>query len=102
MIDLHRSKEIQIKRANTDWWIHEKAIVAENGKTYITAQNHNFAVVKDSLPEGADAFMLNANDKSVEAIRYGKNVLSCQFQPEFDKSELNTSFLFEQFKNEIC
>lgn len=74
----------------------------ENGKTYITTQNHNFAVVKDSLPEGADAFMLNANDKSVEAIRYGKNVLSCQFQPEFDKSELNTSFLFEQFKNEIC
>ncbi|MBQ2968228.1 MAG: carbamoyl phosphate synthase small subunit [Clostridia bacterium] len=74
----------------------------ENGKTYITTQNHNFVVVKDSLPEGADAFMLNANDKSVEAIRYGKNVLSCQFQPEFEKSDLNTSFLFEQFKNEIC
>ena len=35
MIDLDRSKEIQIKRANTDWWIHEKAVVGENGKTYI-------------------------------------------------------------------
>ena len=74
----------------------------ENGKTYITAQGHNFTVLADSLPKDATAFMLNANDKSVEAIRYGKNVLSCQFQPEFEKSNLNTSFLFEQFKNEIC
>ena len=35
MIDFNRSRELQIKRANTDWWIHEKAIVGENGKTYI-------------------------------------------------------------------
>lgn len=25
----------RIRRANTDWWINEKAIVADNGKTYI-------------------------------------------------------------------
>jgi DNA polymerase III alpha subunit len=74
----------------------------DNGKTYITAQGHNYTVSADGLPKDATVFMHNANDKSVEAIRYGKNVLSCQFQPEFDKSELNTSFLFEQFKNEIC
>ena len=35
VIDFNRSRELQIKRANTDWWIHEKAIVGENGKTYI-------------------------------------------------------------------
>ena len=35
MIDLKRSREIRIKRANTDWWIHEKAIVGMNGMTYI-------------------------------------------------------------------
>jgi len=35
MIDLKRSKELKIKRANTDWWINEKAIVADNGLTYI-------------------------------------------------------------------
>lgn len=35
MIQLDRSKEVRIKRANTDWWINEKAIVGANGMTYI-------------------------------------------------------------------
>ena len=35
MIDLENSRLLKIKRANTDWWINEKAVVAENGKTYI-------------------------------------------------------------------
>ncbi|MBQ7336624.1 MAG: hypothetical protein IJW92_09160 [Clostridia bacterium] len=35
MINLEKSREIRIKRANTDWWIHEQAMVGNNGKTYI-------------------------------------------------------------------
>jgi len=35
MINLEKSREIRIKRANTDWWINEKSIVGDNGKTYI-------------------------------------------------------------------
>ena len=35
MIDFERAQLKKIKRANTDWWIGEKAIVAANGKTYI-------------------------------------------------------------------
>ena len=35
MINIEKSKEIRIKRANTDWWIHEQSMVANNGKTYI-------------------------------------------------------------------
>lgn len=35
MIDLERAKLCAIKRANTDWWINSKAVVANNGKTYI-------------------------------------------------------------------
>lgn len=35
MIDLENAVLRKIKRANTDWWIHEQAVVAENGKTYI-------------------------------------------------------------------
>lgn len=34
-LNLENSKLNKIKRANTDWWINEKAIVGENGKTYI-------------------------------------------------------------------
>ena len=32
---MERSIERRIKRANTDWWINEKAIVGMNSKTYI-------------------------------------------------------------------
>lgn len=35
MIDLTRAKECRIKRANTDWWIHEQSMVGNNGMTYI-------------------------------------------------------------------
>lgn len=35
MIDFERAQLKKIKRANTDWWINEKAIVAANGKTYV-------------------------------------------------------------------
>lgn len=39
MIDLKRTKEIRIKRANTDWWIHEQSMVGANGMTYIAYYN---------------------------------------------------------------
>ena len=35
MINIDRSKEIRVKRGNTDWWIHEQAMVGNNGKTYM-------------------------------------------------------------------
>ena len=35
MICMERAREVRIKRANTDWWIHEKAMVGMNGLTYI-------------------------------------------------------------------
>ena len=36
MIDIENSKLCKIKRANTDWWINERAVVADNGKTCVT------------------------------------------------------------------
>lgn len=35
IIRQEKTKELRIKRANTDWWINEKAIVGANGLTYI-------------------------------------------------------------------
>lgn len=34
-MNFERTREIRIKRANTDWWINEKSVVGTNGKTYI-------------------------------------------------------------------
>ncbi|MBQ9785374.1 MAG: BNR-4 repeat-containing protein [Clostridia bacterium] len=39
MINIQRSAEIRIKRANTDWWIHEQSMVGANGMTYIAYYN---------------------------------------------------------------
>ena len=36
MINFENAKELRIKRANTDWWINEKAVVGANGHTSIT------------------------------------------------------------------
>ena len=39
MIISERAVQRRIKRANTDWWINEKAVVGKNGKTYIAYFN---------------------------------------------------------------
>ena len=39
MIDFERAQLKKIKRANTEWWIHERAIVGDNGLTYIAYMN---------------------------------------------------------------
>ena len=39
LIDFERAKEVRIKRANTDWWIHEQSMVGANGMTYIAYYN---------------------------------------------------------------
>ena len=39
MIDFERAELKKIKRANAEWWIHERAIVGDNGLTYIAYVN---------------------------------------------------------------
>lgn len=39
MIDLESAVLKKIKRANTEWWINERAVVGENGLTYIVYMN---------------------------------------------------------------
>ena len=39
MIDFKRTQEVRIKRANTEWWINERAVVGDNGLTYIAYMN---------------------------------------------------------------
>ncbi len=35
MINLENSRRLRIKNATTEWWVHETAVVAANGLTYI-------------------------------------------------------------------
>ncbi len=66
-------------------------------RTYITSQNHGYAVVKGSVKRGEISF-INANDGTCEGIDYEDiNAFSVQFHPEAASGPHDTSFLFDRF-----
>jgi carbamoyl-phosphate synthase small subunit len=66
-------------------------------RTYITSQNHGYAVVSDSLPVGTVRFE-NANDGTCEGIDYPQlKAFSVQFHPEARSGPKDTEFLFDRF-----
>lgn len=67
------------------------------GRTYITSQNHGYAVVSDSISGGTLRYV-NANDGTCEGIDYkDKKAFSVQFHPEACGGPHDTEFLFDRF-----
>ena len=65
--------------------------------TYITSQNHGYAVVSDSLTAGTVRYV-NANDGTCEGVDYPESrAFSVQFHPEACAGPRDTSFLFDRF-----
>lgn len=66
-------------------------------RTYITSQNHGYAVVSNSIRCGVESFV-NANDNTCEGIDYPEyNAFTVQFHPEACSGPKDTSFLFDRF-----
>ena len=66
-------------------------------RTYITSQNHGYAVVSESLKNGAVRFV-NANDFTCEGIDYPNDrAFTVQFHPEACSGPRDTAFLFDEF-----
>ena len=66
-------------------------------RTYITSQNHGYAVISESVKFGKISF-INANDQSCEGIDYpGFNCFTVQFHPEACSGPKDTGFLFDRF-----
>ena len=66
-------------------------------RTYITSQNHGYAVVSDSLKNGRVSF-INANDGTCEGVEYPDcRAFSVQFHPEACSGPNDTAFLFDRF-----
>lgn len=66
-------------------------------RTYITSQNHGYAVVPESVKRGKISF-INANDGTCEGINYENlAAFSVQFHPEAASGPHDTSFLFDRF-----
>ncbi len=67
-------------------------------RTYITSQNHGYAVVAESLGRDALLTYVNANDGSCEGLSYpGKKCFTVQFHPEACAGPRDTAFLFDHF-----
>ena len=69
----------------------------ESGRTFITSQNHGYAVVSDSITNGKISY-INANDNTCEGITYNNGMaFSVQFHPEACSGPHDTAFLFDKF-----
>jgi carbamoyl-phosphate synthase small subunit len=75
------------------------------GKVTITAQNHSFQVLADTLPQGDEwqAALINLNDGSVEGLAHRERpVISVQFHPEASPGPHDNSYLFDRFLDMIA
>ena len=73
----------------------------ESGRTYISSQNHGYAVVNESIDENvAKSLFINVNDNTNEGLMYlNEPCFSVQFHPEACAGPKDTSFLFDMFIN---
>ena len=93
----HGAKTIKLKYGHRG--VNQPVRDTVTGRTYITSQNHGYAVKADSL-DGINATVrfINANDKTVEGIDYNDEpAFSVQFHPEACGGPKDTGFLFERF-----
>ncbi|MCA1059809.1 carbamoyl phosphate synthase small subunit [Rossellomorea aquimaris] len=75
----------------------------QTGEVFITSQNHNYVVKKDSLNgTGLEPRFINVNDGSLEGLQHkDKPILSAQFHPEARPGPEDASWIFTQFYQSI-
>ncbi len=67
-------------------------------RTYITSQNHGYAVLADSVKDIGVQSFVNANDGSCEGLEYPSlNCFTVQFHPEAASGPRDTGYLFDRF-----
>jgi carbamoyl-phosphate synthase small subunit len=70
----------------------------ETGKVEITSQNHNYAVVADSLPSGSVVTHINLNDGDIEGVKtFDRRCFSVQYHPEAGPGPHDARYLFGEF-----
>jgi len=81
----HRGSNQPVKDLNT-------------GRTYITSQNHGYAISQDGISSELEITHINLNDSSVEGIRHRElPAFSVQWHPEGSPGPKDTQFMFDDF-----
>ena len=72
---------------------------AGKARTFITSQNHGYAVESETLPADVGTVSyVNANDGTCEGVDYFQwNCFTVQFHPEANGGPKDTEFLFDEF-----
>lgn len=69
-----------------------------DGRVYITAQNHGYALDPDTVGNGLEVSHINLNDGTVEGIRHKElPIFAIQYHSEASPGPLDNMYLFERF-----
>lgn len=71
----------------------------ETGRSYITSQNHSYAVKAESIMlRDMDVTEINLNDQTVEGMRHkSRPIFSVQYHPEASPGPTDAGYLFGRF-----
>jgi len=81
---------------------NKPCVELESGRSYVTSQNHGYAVDKATLGKGFKVWWINADDKTVEGIRHeSKPFMAVQYHPEASPGPYDTLFIFDLFREVV-
>ncbi|WP_119344766.1 glutamine-hydrolyzing carbamoyl-phosphate synthase small subunit [Facilibium subflavum] len=72
-------------------------------RSYLTSQNHGFAVDEKTMPDQWQVWFRNLNDQTVQGIKHESLPYSAvQFHPEAGPGPVDTVWLFDRFVDQIA